>query len=74
MITIKEVQSRYRFPTDWFFERTERLRGSVEDLNREELIDLLHHVMGKFSQVQGRLEEINSQMEDDLGWNDPLKK
>lgn len=72
MITIPESNT-IRFPTDWYFERTERVREKIQDLSREELIDLTAHLMNHFSKIQGSMEQINLQMEEILGWHDPMK-
>lgn len=73
MIEIPEIE-KVRFPTDWFFQRTEKVREKIEDCTREELIDLTSYLMTKFSEVQGKTEAINLEMEEILGWHDPLKK
>lgn len=73
MITIPEIEG-VRFPTDWFFERTGKVREKIEDCTREELMDLTSYLMTKFSAIQGKTEAINLEMEEILGWHDPLTK
>lgn len=71
MIEIQE-SGTIRFPTDWFFVRTDRLRSKIEDCSREELIDLTSHLMTEFTKIQGDMETVNLRMENVLGFHDPM--
>lgn len=74
MDNVKETSSTLGFAVPVFFERTERIRERIVDCNREELIDLSFHYLGKLEKIQGMLQATNDDLESFLGYHEQLKK
>lgn len=74
MIAIKPTEATLGFPSPAFFERTEIIRERIVDCSREELIDLAFHYLGILEKYQGIHELANRELEDLLGYNEPMFK
>lgn len=72
MLTIPETTSENGFVVPAFFDRTERFRDRIVDCNREELIDLSFALLGQLEHIQGMMQKENDQLENWLGYHEPL--
>jgi hypothetical protein len=72
MIKILETESTAGFASPVFFERTERIKERIVDCSREELIDLCFHQLGMLEKYQGFSERVNAELEEHLGYHEPL--
>lgn len=72
MITIAEFESPSNLAADMFFDRTERLRSKISECSREELLDLVTHLINKAEVAQSKLENLSQEFEEMLGYHDPL--
>lgn len=72
MIEIKESDATLGFASPVFFERTEKIRERIVDCSREELIDLAFCQLGMLERFQGSCERMNLELEEHLGYHEPL--
>lgn len=69
MLNIKAIEARGVFAQNLFFERTEKVRASISECTREELMDLSNYFLNFMEASLSELEKINSSFEDFLGWS-----
>ncbi len=72
MITIPQTEATVGFVAPVFFDSSERLRERIVDCTREELIELAFFQQGMLEKFQGVTEGINLELENFLGYHEPL--
>jgi hypothetical protein len=74
MIEISQTDLENGFVAPTYFERTEKIRERIVDCTREELIDLAFFQLQMLERFQGNCERINQELEEHLGYYEPLKR
>ena len=72
MVTIPETTATLGFVNPVQFDRTDAIKERVVDCTREELIDLVFMQLGMLERFQGVMEGMNAELEDFLGYNEPM--
>lgn len=72
MFNIPADDNNLILPVAFQFDRTERLRETIEDMSREELIDLNKFLYRALEKHQGRCEAANDELERVLGYRSPM--
>lgn len=80
MIHIEEAVSNIKFASPMYFDRTEKVRRSIEELNLEEMRDLVKYLFIGFETVHGNIEKArefivkaDDETSELLGWSEELE-